>query len=203
MILGLTGSIGCGKSTVGKILVARGWYGFDADQVCRGLWNPPDAKVKTAIVSAFGTELFDNQGQLCREKIADAVFSDPEKMTKWLAILYPLLESKMTSAIDLCRRQKLDGVFEIPLLFENNYRRFFDKVMMVWAPENIRFERLQRFRGMQKEEILRRQSLQLDCDSKLEMADFGIINDQDEKYLISQIDAFLKMTDKLHYCIEE
>ena len=191
MILGLTGSIGGGKSTVREFLVSRQWVGFDADEYCKEIWQNPTADFLRQVERDFGPALFGENGTLDREKIADAIFSDPLKMEKWLAILYPALESKMQSIIRSCRSKGVHAVLEVPLLFENSYEKLFDKVMTVWCPAAIRAERLSSQRKLDVNDIRRREALQLDDDKKLEKADIGIINSRDRDFLIMQLEKFL------------
>lgn len=191
MILGLTGSIGGGKSTVREYLVSRQWVGFDADEYCKEIWRNPGKDFLRQIDAVFGSALYDKDGDLDKKKIADTVFSNPENMKKWQALLYPALEKEMRQIADTCRRNKQNAVFEVPLLFENSYEHFFDKVMTVWTSADIRTGRLTSRRQIDIEDIRRREKLQMSDEEKLEKADIGIINSFDRDFLIMQLDKFI------------
>ena len=191
MILGLTGSIGGGKSTVREYLVSRKWFGFDADEYCKQIWRNPDRDFLGRLEAHFGNSLYGADGKLDKEKIADKIFSDAGNMKKWQDLLYPALEKEMLRIVDHCRREKINAVLEVPLLFENSYENIFDLVMTVWAPANIRSERLTGSRQINAADIRRRESFQMSDDEKLEKADIGIINNQDRNFLVMQLEKFL------------
>ncbi len=191
MILGLTGSIGGGKSTVRKFFQAHNWYGADADELCKALWNPPDAALQAEIVERFGETLFDDGGKLDKGKIAAAIFASAEKMRSWTGLLYPRLRERLQAEIRQCRERGVSGVFEVPLLFEGGFAELFDQVMMVWTPENIRMQRLSAGRGASLAECRQRQAWQMSDAEKLERADIGIINTGNEEFLFSQLQKFL------------
>ena len=112
-------------------------------------------------------------------------------MEKWLAVLYPALENEMRRIADHCRAKKVHAVLEVPLLFENSYDKFFDKIMTVWCPAELRAERLSSQRQLDVTDIRRREALQLGDDEKLEKADIGIINSRGRDFLVMQLEKFL------------
>ncbi len=192
MILGITGAIGSGKSLISDYFSRCGWRVFNADEVCRALWQSPDSAMAESIRRDFGSTLFDDAGKLDRAKIADAVFGDPEAMKKWLAILYPALDKALDATISECRKSGENGAFEIPLLFENHYEKKFDATMAVWCGKALRHSRLREKRHLDEAEISRREALQMPEEKKLELADYAVINTASVAFVETQLDKFIK-----------
>jgi len=193
MILGITGAIGSGKSLVTQSFSRRQWYVFSADECCRLLWQSPDAAMLEKVRKHFGEALFNEARKLDRQKIADAVFGDPEKMKTWLALLYPALKKTIDAEIARCRAEKRNGAFEVPLLFENHYETEFDAILAVWSGKTLRHARLRQYRQLDEAEIVRREALQMAEDQKLELADFAVVNTADEAWVECQLDELEKI----------
>ena len=120
-------------------------------------------------------------------KLAGEVFGNPGELEKLTGLLYPEFERRLDEAVAACRRDGADGVFEIPLLFENGYGKRFDAVLAVWSSPEIRRERLKRKRGLSDEEIAERERKQLPAHEKLERADFAVVNNGPRELLRKQI----------------
>ncbi|MCQ2379210.1 MAG: dephospho-CoA kinase [Victivallaceae bacterium] len=192
MILGITGSIGGGKSYVAECFSRHGWDVFSADEFCRALREKPDAAFLEETKKRFGDAFFDASGGFDRAKIADAVFSNAGKMTDWLALVYPALDAEIDRVVARCRKTRRNGVFEIPLLFENDYAPRFDAVLAVYCGDALRRERLMKCRGLSPEEIARREACQLPESVKLERADYAVINRSSPDALDAQISVLIK-----------
>lgn len=175
MILGVTGPIGCGKSTVLDLFQASAWRTADADAICRGLYDDPAGEFAAACRERWGEAFFSN-GSFDRAKIAAVVFRDPEELRRLTDLIYPHLERKLDDFIAAARRDGADAAVEVPLLYENGMEKRFDAVLTVWAPEALRHERLRRFRRFDDAEIRRREARQMAADEKLERADYALIN---------------------------
>ncbi|MBQ9501176.1 MAG: dephospho-CoA kinase [Lentisphaeria bacterium] len=188
MILGVTGSIGAGKSTVREEFSALGWRVFDADGVCHGIYAEPGGSFFARIVGEWGPGVVSADGRsIDRRKLAGEVFGNPGELEKLTGLLYPEFERRLDEAVAACRRDGADGVFEIPLLFENGYGKRFDAVLAVWSSPEIRRERLKRKRGLSDEEIAERERKQLPAHEKLERADFAVVNNGPRELLRKQI----------------
>lgn len=185
--IGLTGGIGSGKSLVLKMLTQSGVPVLQTDILGHQLLKKKIFVRK--LVRKFGKSIVDRQGRIDRSKLAQLVFSDPEKRT-WLNNLsHPLIRQEVARWV---KTQGKKGypmvVVEVPLLFERGYFRFFDGVLSVSAPRLVRRKRLLK-RGWNYKEILRREKTQWPQKRKNKAADWVIINQgtqKDLKYAVNQ-----------------
>ena len=194
MILGITGSFGAGKSTVREEFSLQGWHFFDADKVCHDIYASPSGEFFNRITACWGNSIIAPDGSIDRRKLAETVFGKPDELKNLTDILYPELNRRMDSEIAMCRNKGLNGAFEIPLLFEQDYAARFDAVLTVWGAVEIRHQRLKDLRHFTDEEIAKRENQQLPSDEKLERADFALINNGSKELLRKQI---LILTDKI------
>ena len=186
MILGITGAFGSGKSSALRYFASHAWHAFDADAVCRDFYEQKHAGLFAAVRENFG-DVFTVDGDIDRKKLGLEVFSHPEKMNILTGILYPLLTEKMVADIQFCRQQNINGAFEIPLLYEAGFEKYFDTVLTVWVPPQLSRTRLYG-RNFSDEEITKRTQMQLDAGIKLEKADFAVINTGNPADMTSQLD---------------
>ncbi|WP_457644619.1 dephospho-CoA kinase [Persephonella sp.] len=175
--IGLTGSIGTGKSTVGKIFSELGAYVIDADKIVHALLRREDIKEK--IRKEFG-DVFDSKGEIDRKKLGSIVFKDPEKKRKLESIIHPEVRKEIKRRIKEIEKKDPEGVVivEVPLLIETGSYRDYDIVILVYAPEELQIERLRK-KGFTEEEALRRIRSQLPIDEKVKYADIVIYNTED------------------------
>lgn len=173
MRLGLTGGMGCGKSTVGSILEDLGWIRVDTDEQVRGLLAT-DREVRTAIVGRWGRGVLEND-RISRKRLASLVFGDAAALRALEEILHPRVREQWKS---IAVRTEAEGgrvVVEIPLLFEKNLGGDFDATVCVAAPEALQLARL-RERGVSGADARKRIRRQLPLDEKMRMSDFVITN---------------------------
>ena len=192
MILGLTGAIGCGKSTACACFRSRGWLLFDADRACHELYGDPDSSFARALRREWGDGCFTPEGLIDRKAVAAKVFNSGKELEKLTAVLYPALFERMGNEIASARREKRDMLCEVPLLFECGCEKYFDLTASVWSTRALRHERLRKFRGFTQEEIERREAKQWSAERKLEAADTAFINNGGPDFLCRQIDRFIK-----------
>ena len=195
MILGITGPIGCGKSTVLKLFREAGWRTADADGICRKLYDDPAGDFAAACRAEWG-EAFFSDGAFDRAKIAQVVFNAPEELNKLTKLIYPHLERELDKFVAAARAAGENAAVEVPLLHENHMEKIFDAVLTVWAPRELRHARLREFRHFDEAEILRREKLQLDADEKLERADYALVNSGDAESLGEQFSRLLREFEK-------
>lgn len=195
MILGVTGSFGAGKSTVREAFSAIGWHFFDADRVCHDIYNDRSGAFFAGIVDIWGRGILDGNGFIDRKLLSSKVFGCKMELDRLTALLYPELDRRLDEEIIFCRRNGINGAFEIPLLFEKNYRAHFDAVMTVWCEQSIRHRRLMDGRAFSADEIKKREARQMDPDLKLELADFAVINNGSKELLFRQIKDFTERGD--------
>jgi len=188
--VGLTGSIGTGKSTVSKIFERLGAYVIDADKVVHRLLKRKDIKDK--IRKEFG-DVFTEEGEIDRKKLAKIVFTDTEKKKKLEGILHPEVFKEIQKFFEEVEKKDPDAVAvaEIPLLIETGNYKNYDTVIVVYAPEQIQIERLIK-KGMSKDEAIKRIKSQLPIDEKVKYADFVIYNTGSVEQLEKEVENVYK-----------
>lgn len=182
-IVGLSGGIGSGKSTVAGLLANLGAVVIDADAIVRKL-QAPGSPILDDLAEAFGDEIIDDAGALDREALGDLVFRDAEARTRLGAIIHPQVGAKMARRIAAARQAGTEVVvLDIPLLFEGRKagtgsaaQMSFDTTVVVYAPEALQIERQMERGGCDREEALRRLRAQLPIEEKKGMADCVIDN---------------------------
>ncbi len=183
MIVGLTGGIGCGKSTVSEIFKTLNWTVFDADGFCREVYTDPASGIIDAFSDRWGSAVIDDNGGVNRSAVADIVFRNRAEL-EWLnAWFHPLVFDAMRREVDSCGNGML--LCDVPLLYETGWEADFDVIICVWADRDVQYERLA-LRGWSQEQIRNRIDNQLSTDEKLTRADLGIINKYSEKILYKQ-----------------
>ena len=195
MILGITGAIGCGKSTVLSIFSDRQWRVFDADKLCHKLYDGHDRELCTQITEKWGKELLLPDGGICRKTLGKIVFANPGQLEMLTDLLYPALRREILQSAEYCRRENINAAFELPLLYEGGFEKSFDKILAIWSSPEIRHKRLREKRNMTDDDIYAREKQQLSPDEKLERADFAVINNGTGEELKLQLDNFFK-----YYC---
>jgi dephospho-CoA kinase len=176
MIIGLTGGIAAGKSTVREIFVARrDMPSFDADACARRLLDS-DPAVAGAVQEAFGSRFLRADGVPDRGALREQVFRDPPSRHKLEAILHPLVRSEWQAMKDLCTTAGRDFLADIPLLFETGAEGFFDAVVVVGCSARTQLDRLHS-RGLATEIAKAMLASQLPIGQKIAGADFVIWND--------------------------
>jgi len=172
--VGLTGSIGTGKSTVSKIFKELGAYVIDADQIVHSLLK--EESVKEKIREILGN-VFDDKGEIDKKKVAEIIFNNPEKKKQLEALIHPLVFERIQEKIKNIEKKDPDAVVvvEVPLMIETGSYKNYDVVIVVYAPEEIQLKRLLN-RGMEKEDALKRIKSQMPIDEKVKYADIVIEN---------------------------
>ncbi|HCO02042.1 MAG TPA: dephospho-CoA kinase [Actinobacteria bacterium] len=188
LLVGLTGAIGAGKSTVASLLAERGAVVIDADDLAR-LAVAPGSPGFAAVVAAFGPEAAMSNGELDRTWLADKVFADPDARRRLEAITHPevarlfLERTKPFAATDAV------VVYAVPLLVENDLQGMFGVVVTVEAPEDVRVARLVRDRGMTEEAAGARIAAQATETERRSVAAVVIANDDALDTLEAQVSA--------------
>ena len=179
-IIGLTGGIACGKSTIARWLKAEGAVVIDADAISHAL-TLPKGKALPAIFSAFGDEIRLPDGSLNRKALAEAVFADEAKRVRLNAILHPLIAEEIQKKLDTCRKNDVSVVLlDIPLLYEVGMETLANEVWCVSAPEDVQIQRLLTRDGLTPEQSVRRIQSQLPLAEKERRANAVIRTDQPE-----------------------
>jgi dephospho-CoA kinase len=177
MIVGLTGGIGSGKSTIGKLLEELGVPVYNSDTEAKRLMNTSKV-LRKKVVELLGEKSYVKD-QLNRPYIAQRVFNDKVLLGKLNDIVHPAVRKHFLKWAK--KKQKPYVVQETALLFENGMEDFYDKIVLVTAPKNIRIERIMARDGSTKQEVLERMDNQLDDSIKLPLSDYVLENTEYDK----------------------
>ena len=183
LIIGLTGGMGCGKTTAAGMFAEHGFVRLDADQVVRDELLT-DAEVIAAVKEKFGTQVLTPDGRVNRAGLAAAVFTD-EGQLRWLeALLHPRLFARWRALFAASHGQKF--IVEVPLLFEQGMENWFDFTVCITSECASQIRRLES-RGIPPKLARQRLAQQLPLARKCELADFVILNDGSLEFLREQI----------------
>ena len=176
LLVGLTGNIGSGKSTVAQLLSERGATIIDADVLARRAVELGTAAY-ASIVERWGTSILSADGLIDRAALRRIVFSEPQELEQLNSIVHPEVE-RMRAALVEQARQRGDRlvVCDVPLLFERRMTHVFDRIVLVDAPRPTRLERLVRERGLRETEAMEMIVAQMPAELKRARADFVIDN---------------------------
>ncbi|UJL45034.1 dephospho-CoA kinase [Virgibacillus sp. NKC19-16] len=181
LIIGLTGSIASGKSTVSLMFDDFNIPVIDADKISREVVRP-DEKAYEKIVHVFGEDILREDRTLDREKLGSIIFADEEKRKQLNSIVHPAVREKMLEQRDAyVKAGEALVVLDIPLLFESKLTHFVDKTVVVYVDEEVQFRRLVNRDGYTEEEAYQRIHSQIPVKEKAEKAD-AIINNNGSKY---------------------
>lgn len=189
MIVGLTGGIGSGKSTVARLLVTLGYPIYNSDNRAKWLQNN-HAELMHEIKLLLGTDVYAD-GKLNRALVATRVFADSDLLQRLNAIVHPAVAVDFANWLAL---QKSTTVFkESAILIETGIFKQCDALIVVTAPESLRIKRVAVRDGTSPDEILKRMNNQMPEADKVALADFVIVND-DHQLIIPQV---LQMIEQL------
>jgi dephospho-CoA kinase len=186
ILVGLTGGIGSGKSTVSAMLAARGAVVVDADAITRDLQRAGQP-VLAAIVERFGPDVLLPDGELDRPALAAIVFSDPDSLKDLNAIVHPAVGAEIARRIEAASGTDAVVVLDIPLLAENP-RKGLAATVVVDTPVDLAVERLVRLRGMDEDDARARIARQATREERAATADRILDNSDDLAALESQVD---------------
>jgi dephospho-CoA kinase len=183
VIVGLSGGIGSGKSTVSSLLEKLGAILVDADAIVHEL-QAPGSPMLAAMADAFGPEVIREDGSLDREAVAQVVFRDEDARTRLGQIVHPPVIAEMMRRAAAARDQGVPViVLDIPLLFEGRKSgrgsgaiMAFETTIAVWVPRDVQIERTVARDGCTRDEAERRVAAQMPIDEKRDMADHVIDN---------------------------
>jgi len=186
ILVGLTGGIGSGKSTVSEMLSARGAIIIDADRITREL-QQPGTPVMAEIAEKFGNEVVEPDGSLNRPALAARVFGDPDALKTLNAIVHPAVGREMVARLEAQRETDNVVVLDIPLLVENP-RSGLCGTIVVDLPTDVAVDRLVAHRGMDRADAEARISRQASREQRIAIADRIIDNSGDLASLAAAVD---------------
>jgi dephospho-CoA kinase len=185
ILVGLTGGIGSGKSTVSQLLASRGAVIVDADAITRQL-QAPGEPLLALIAERFGADVLDADGSLIRQKLADQVFGNPDALADLNKIVHPAVGREMARLIDEQRVTDNVVVLDIPLLAENP-RSGLSGVIVVDIDPELAVSRLVEYRGMSQSDARARIERQVSREKRKEIADWVVDNSGDVAALEEQV----------------
>lgn len=202
MVIGLTGGIGTGKSTVSQILKDRGFSVIDLDVISHEVIE--FSSVVEKIVQNFGREVLDeNEDGNCtisREKLGKIIFADKEKRLALNSIMHPEILKVMHKKILECKSEKNKIIFvEVQLLFEVQWEKEFDYILLVAAKRDMQVRRVLERDKRSEEEAWNIINSQMSLDEKREKSDFVIENDGNMDDLNKKVDKFLKSLEQQQF----
>lgn len=185
--IGITGGIGSGKSVVAKIIESLNYPVFYSDKVAKQLvvTNPT---IQKGLIDLFGADIFI-AGRLDKVTLANHIFTNEESKRKVNALIHPEVRKAFDS---FAVNQKKQLVFnEAAIIFETGAQELYDKVILVVAPKELRISRVQNRDHVSKDRVLERMGNQWSDDRKKGLADYLIVND-DQQSVIEQVEHILK-----------
>jgi len=188
LLVGLTGGLASGKSTVAAMLRQRGAVVIDADELARRAVEPGTPGL-AAVVAAFGPAVVDAEGRLDREALAAVAFADDEARQRLEAIVHPEVFQLLAAELERHRASGAVVVFEAPLLIETGLDEGCDVVVTVSAAEDRRVERAVSARGIDAEDARARLRAQLSDAEREARADVVVRNDADVDELERRVEA--------------
>ena len=192
MILGITGSIGSGKTTIAK-LFSKHWYNrIDADEIGHNIIKK-DSAVYKKIINEFGNKIIGKNKNIDREKLGNIVFNNDNKLKKLNSIMHPIIIQNIKNEIKKIKKQchgKIKIVIDAPLLLETETKNLVDKIVVVKCNKKNILKRNKKYPKQKIEKILKSQ---MPLDEKIKRTDFVIDNSKDLKHLEKQVKKVIKM----------
>lgn len=190
-VIGLTGGIASGKSTVSELLSVFGFKVVDADKAAREAVKK-GSKGLAQVREVFGDEAIDENGEMNRRYMGDLVFNHPEKRLELNAIIHPIVRDIMEEEKQEYLKQGYNVIMDIPLLFENELENTVDEVWVVYTSESIQMDRLMQRNNLSLEDAKARVYSQISIDKKSRMADHVIDNLGDNLELKQNLERLLE-----------
>ena len=178
-LLGVTGGIASGKSTVAHMLEELGAPVIDTDVLAREVVEPGKPAFR-AIVDYFGRQVLQEDGALDRKKISGIVFKDIEKRRKLEGLIHPRITEVVSSRLDAILEKDPNAIIQVvvPLLIETNQQQRYHSILVVYVPEQVQIQRLVERDHITREAAANILKAQLPIDEKVAHADFVIHNDK-------------------------
>lgn len=188
MLIGLTGGIASGKSTVSALFVKHGALLVDADQVAREVVEPGEPAL-LQIKEQFGEGVLQPDGSLNRQALGTLVFAKPDKLKQLESITHPAIRARMLEKIEQYKAKQPDAliVADIPLLYETKQTHLYEGIAVVYVPRAIQIARLMERNSLSEAEATARVELQMDIEEKRKLADWIIDNSSTVQHTEQQV----------------
>lgn len=191
LILGLTGNIGCGKSSLSKILMQNNIDVIDADIISRNIFE--DKELLNLVFENFGENIKNLDGSLNRKALGNIVFNDDQKLVLLNGLTHPKIKEKILNKINEIRNiGKSLVVIDAALLIEGGYLDILDKLIVITCKESIQISRIQLRDNLTKEQAISRMNSQMSQDEKIKYADYIIDNSGDTNNLKHKAEELIR-----------
>ena len=196
MIIGLTGGIGTGKSTVSRKLREKGYPVIDLDVISREVIEYPE--VIDELVRNFGIEILESQNNISgkksisRNKLRQTVFKEEKKVSVLNSIMHPPIVEEMRRQVENLKKNYKTVFVEVQLLFEAKLEKEFDLTVLVYADKKTQLERVLKRDGRKEEEVQQIINAQMDMTEKRRLSNYIIENNGDSEMLDLEIEKFIK-----------
>ena len=192
LVLGLTGNIGCGKSSVSNIFIKKGIDVIDADIEARKIFD--DKELLNKVFSTFGDSIKNEDGSLNRKALGNIVFNDDEKLIELNNLTHPQIKQNILSQVLKYKEQgKKIVVIDAALLIEDDYLPYIDKLVLVTCREDIQIERIKNRDNCTEEEAISRINSQMSQSEKSKFADYTIDNSNSFEELEKRVLEFIEI----------
>ena len=194
-IIGITGGIASGKSTVTNFLRKQGFQVVDADAVVHQL-QKPGGRLFEALVQHFGQEIILENGELNRPLLASLIFSNTEEREWSKQIQGEIIREELATLRDQLAQTESIFFMDIPLLFEQDYSAWFDETWLVYVEPDVQMERLMKRDQLSKDLAISRLSAQWPLEEKKGLASQVIDNNGSQDQLLAQLNSLLERSDQ-------
>jgi dephospho-CoA kinase len=187
-LVGVTGIIGSGKSTVAKQFEKLENIVFNSDESAREITR--ESETLQEIQQQYGVAILNSSGQLDREKMAQLVFQNPAQLKKLNQIIHPRVREKMWEFVEKGQNNSSVNLILVdsPLIYETDLHRYLDFIIVVAAPEETCIERVKKRNNLSRVKIMERISQQIPLEEKIKKADFVIYNEKKVTDLTEQVE---------------
>ena len=190
MIIGITGSIGTGKSTVSNYLISKGYSVVDADKISKGAYNIGSNGYK-AILEVFGVEILNSNGEVDRKKIKKIVFDNSNMLQRLNMAIHPIIINEIEKEIEILLESQSVVFLDAPLLIETELHKKVDKIIVVGCDKNEQINRIIKRDKITADMAISIINSQMSIDEKLKFADYIVYNNSTIENLYSQVDEII------------
>lgn len=193
LVVGLTGGISSGKSTISSWFLQKGIVVLDADQIVKNLQRP-NSPLVLKLAEEFGASIVNENGELVRDVLGKIIFYDQEAKERLNAMIHPLVQAKLEEEIERLKKAG-EGlvVLDIPLLFESRFEALVDRTVVVYVSPDVQLQRLMKRDQIDREYALAKMNSQMSLDEKRARADYVLINNGTMGQLREQFDHLFEV----------
>lgn len=189
-VLGITGGIATGKSSVVQHFIDLGFPVVDADIIARHLLDQNE-QAYNEVVKVFGSEILQENGEINRQALGALVFNHPDKLKQLDELMAPFLQKSILAAIKQASQNQNLVIVDVPLMYEKGYDEWMDQVAVVYCTPNQQLKRLMQRNQLTEKEAKQRIDSQLPIEMKKLLAEVVFDNSNDLTQTIQQVDTWL------------